>query len=477
MTADLLSLHRPEPELPITRGNLLDFPADPIAVLRRLHAEHGDVAALEHEGSRLHFVFSPALNHQVLSDAQTFHSRFFAVRGPRNSPQRRLSSGLLSVNGDDHKRQRRMVMEAFLKKAIQGYLPTIRHLAEELLAGWRAGTEIDLAREMTEFMLRVTSTMLFGLDDPDTAYRIGRMIDDWVHLNHELGMGVFVSDPALTARYDELLTFAGKLEAEIAGMIDRRRQATDGGNNVLAMILQAHDEAGRLGHDELIGQAALIFGAAHLTTAHSLTWGLFLLAQHPSVMARVDRELRTELDGGFPTLEQLDRLVACERAIKESMRVLPASAYSQRMSAAPTQLGPFALPVGAGVIFSQFITHHRPDLFPDPEAYLPERWAHIAPSPYAYLPFGAGPRMCLGGPLAMTILKTVIPTILQRFQVTVVPQTRVDGRVISTMLCPTSGLRVRLEEPRGRFTAQPVTGNIHGLVDLREVPRTLRRAA
>ena len=90
--------------LPITRGRLLDFPADSARCMRDLYETHGEVAALEENGQQLAFVFGPKFNHQVLSDPQTFHSRFFPIRGPRNSAQRRLTSGLLNMNGDDHKR-------------------------------------------------------------------------------------------------------------------------------------------------------------------------------------------------------------------------------------------------------------------------------------------------------------------------------------------------------------------------------------
>lgn len=463
--------------LPITRGSLLDFPDDPIACMRRLQTLHGSVAALEQDGQRLHFVFSPELNHAVLTNTQVYHSRFFAVRGPRQSPQRRLTSGLLSANGADHKRQRRMVMEAFLKKAIQSYLPMIRQLTEEMIATWQVGETRDISREMTDFMLRLTSSLLFGMDNPELAYRIGHMIDQWVQLNHELGIGVFVSSPEITLRYQELLHFAGELEAEIAGMIERHRQQSTGGQNVLSMILQAHDDQGSLSPDELVGQAALIFGAAHLTTAHSLTWTLFLLAQHPTARQIVEEELRQILDGGFPTLESVDQLTQTEWAIKESMRVLPASAYSQRMTTEPTTLGPLELPRGSGVIFSQFMTHHLPELYPDPEAYLPQRWQTLSPSPYAYLPFGAGPRMCLGAPLAMTILKTVLPTILQRFQLVMVPGAEVTAKVISTMLSPMGPVWMELREPNTTAETQPVTGNIGTLVNLPSTARPTRRAA
>jgi len=463
--------------LPITVGNLLDFPNDPIACLRNLQQKHGLIAALEQEGQRVHFVFGPDYNRQVLTNTTAFHSRFFAVRGSKKSPQRRLTSGLLSQNGEEHKRNRRLMMEALSKKAIVNYTTTIQVLVEKMLDQWQPGQEIDLTREMTEYMLRLTSTILFGLDDAEMAFEIGHKIDHWVHLNHEIGMGAFVSDPNIANRYPELLDFAAGLETDIGGMIQRRRGSDHQGTDALSLLLHAHDDQGSITDEVLVGQAALLFAAAHLTTAHSLTWTLFLLAQHPSVMSAVHAELQQEMETPFPSHATVERLKFTEQAIKESMRILPASSYSQRITAQPVELGPFQLSPGQGVIFSQFITHHLPELFPDPEAYLPQRWDTISPSPYAYLPFGSGPRMCIGAPLAMLILKTVIPTILKRFKMTVLPGTEVSGKVISTMLSPTSTVMMRLDEQDGQFTANPVTGNIHEMVELREIRQRKARVA
>ena len=471
-----LTIARTDDEpLPVTHGRLLDFPDDPIACLRALHARHGNICAMEEQGQRIYFIFGPEFNHQVLSDGANYHSRFFAIRGPRNSPQRRLSSGLLSMNGETHKRNRRLVMDAFMKKAMLNYVPSIRTEVESMLAEWVPGTERDIARDMTDFMLRLTSSILFGLDEPAVAYKIGHMIDRWVHLNHELGMGAFVADMAIANRYGDLLNDAGELETEIVEMI-RKRKANPTGSDALSILIGAHDSEGSISESELVGQAALMFAAAHMTTAHSLAWTLFLLAQHPRSMEKLHSEFTTQLDGGFPSMAQAERLAFTERTIKESMRILPASSYSQRVTAAAVELGPFQLAPGSGIVFSQFITHHMPGIYPDPEAFLPDRWLNINPSPYQYLPFGAGPRMCLGASLAMLIMKASIPTILQRFKLTVVPNSEVSGKVISTMLGPTTGVRMRIDRQDGRFESQPVRGNIHDMVDLREV-MPARRAA
>ncbi|HTN03520.1 cytochrome P450 [Planctellipticum variicoloris] len=462
--------------LPVTVGRLLDFSDDPLACMRRQLAEHGPISALQQDGQRVYFAFGPEYNHRLLAEHTQFLSQFFTIRGGRNTAQRRLSSGLLSMNGEQHKRNRRLVMDAFQKRAMQGYLPAIQRLTEGMLADWQPGQQRDISRDMTEFMLRLTSSMLFGLDQPELAWRIGRMIDRWVHLNHEVGMGAFVSDPQFAERYAELLEFADTLEAEIRGMIALRKAAVEPGTDALSLLIAAHDEHGSISDDELVGQAALLFGAAHLTTANTFTWTLFLLAQHPACMERLHAELQRELTGGFPSPQQSERLVWTDAVIKESMRLMPASAYLQRTTAEPCQLGPFSLPKGAPIIFSQLMTHHQPELFPQPRRFRPERWQGLNPSPYAYLPFGAGPRMCIGGPLAMLILKMVLPTILQRFKLTVVPYAEINARIVSTMLCAVSPVRMQVDAPDGRFTAQPVRGSIHSVVDLGE-SMAARRAA
>src|SRR3954451_20768210 len=145
---------------PITRGSLLSFPRDPLACMRQLHATHGPVAALEDAGRRLAFVFSPAYVQEVLTDVATYHSQFFAIRGSRNSAQRRVTGNILSQNGEEHKRFRRLVMGPLQKKCFEAYHGVLAQLAQDLVAGWRPGETRNLFREMTRHMLRVTSVLL-----------------------------------------------------------------------------------------------------------------------------------------------------------------------------------------------------------------------------------------------------------------------------------------------------------------------------
>ncbi len=459
----------------------------------RLHAKHGPIAQLKaDDGMALTFVFSPEQNRTVLSDGKRFHSKFFAIRGGRNSAQRRVTSGLLTMNGPDHKRHRRMVMEPFSKKIMPAYHEAIAALTGDLLDGWKTGRTVDvqtvdLHEEMNGYMRKLTSAILFGLDDPDLAYRTGEKIDRWVHLNHETGMGAMVSDEGFLDSYDELLDLADDLEGDIQAMITARRGRPPG-RDVLSILIDAaeRDSSGK-GADggitdmELIGHVTLLFAAAHLTTAHSLTWTLFLIAQHPTVANALAAEVAAGVAGDAATPGEADALPLLDRVIKESMRCLPASGYSQRLTAETVELGPLTLPPGSPVIFSQYVTHHLSELYPDPMRFTPERWEDLKPPAYSYIPFGSGPRLCLGAMLAMTVLKTVIPSVMKRFRLSCAADSTVNAKIVSTMLGPTTPVPMEVHPADGRWSHRPVHGNVNTLVDLRHTHRSaeapLRKAA
>jgi cytochrome P450 len=500
-TDGVIASSTPSINLPISHIDFGEFSRDMLRGIRQLHRTHGPIAAIEDGGQRVVFLFSPEYNQQVLSDTETYHARFFAVRGPKHSSQRRCTCGLLAMNGEQHKRNRRIVKEPFGLRAISTYGESILRMTDELLDGWQPGEERDMAEEMRQYMLRVTSRILFGLDDTESAYRLGDMIARWVSLNQEVGVGALVPNDQFLNLYEELIDFAVELETEILGMIRRRRESAEPAGDVLSILVRSHDEDGQLSDEELVGQAAVLFGAAHMTTAHSLTWTLLLLAQHPSVMGKLSEELMHDGERGewkagrFPptdgvpndpdrcnpqseirnpkslgSLPKGEELSLLDRVIKESMRLLPASAYSQRMNNEAVRLGPFELPRGTGIVFTPLVTHHLPDLYPEPEKFKPDRWLSLRPSPYAYHPFGAGPRLCIGAPLATAVIRIALRRILTRYRLGLVPGSNVGVHVESTMLVPTNGLPMRIHPPDGFFSASPIEGNIHELVDFDEAP-------
>ena len=216
---------------------------------------------------------------------------------------------------------------------------------------------------------------------------------------------------------------------------------------------------------DLIGQAAVLFAASYENVGNSLTWTLFLLAQHPRVLARLQEELEQTLKGEAPTSAQLDHLPFLDAVIKESMRVLAPVPYLVRAVDCPTGLGGIPLHKGDRIFCSPYFTHHMPELFPEPERFLPQRWSNIQPGAYDYLPFGAGPRFCVGYAFAMTEIKIALAMILQRWRLSVLPGARIN-RAVKVMMYPRDGMPMTIHPQDGRFQAVPVRGNIHDMVDL-----------
>jgi cytochrome P450 len=466
--------------LPVTCTSMTRFAEDPIQLMRELYQTHGDISAIQDDTYRIYFAFGPQYNQQILSDSQNFHSHFFAIRGGRRSAQRRLTLGLLSMNGEQHKRHRRMVKEPFSRKTIMTYRDGIADIASHMLEKeWSAGQTIDLNAEMTRYMLQVVSGILFGMDIPELALETGEMIDRWVAYNHELGPLAFAPHPELSQKYEEMLDYGDRLEDKIREIVDRRKSSGTLGNDVLSLLIQAHDAEGGISDDELLGHVTLLFAAAHLTTAHTLSWTMFLLAQHPEIMRELDQELTEKLEGRIPQIEDIDNLPVLDRVLKESMRILPASSYSQRVNVTPVDMGPFRIKEGSVLIFSQFMTHHMSSVYHEPERFHPDRWLTLNPPPYSYIPFGGGPRMCIGAPLAMQVLKITLPSILQKFRLQIQDECQIEAKVISTMLNPTIPIWTQLHPRDGKFAARPVSGNIHQLVNLNPDChiQTKRRAA
>ncbi len=465
--------------LPISYGSLLQFPEDPIACMKRLQAQFGEVAALEDDGQRLVFVFSPKMNRCVLADSESFQSRFFAIRGGRRSAQRRVTSGLLSQNGPEHRDARRMMMDVFTKRMLPHFHETISELTLDMMDSWKSGDVQDLNGEMVRLMLRMTSAILFGIDDVAYSVELGEKIDRWVRWNHEVGMGAMVSSRRYSDGYDSLLAMAEELELSVREMFDRHRKGNRHQVNILSLLLRAQGDDSGLTDDQLVGHVTLLFAAAHLTTAHTLTWTLLLLAQHPEVMTKLRMELDRSTDTLTPGYDDIKSLTYLDQVIRESMRVLPASSYSQRVCTQAIQLGPLNLPPMTPIIFSQYITHHDPDLYSDPDRFRPERWDSITPTSYEYLPFGAGPRRCIGAPLAMVELRTALTVMLRRFHFGLLPGSIVNGQVVSTMLGPTTAVPAQLMSTGQIPATVPIAGTIRDLVRLPRVqfPGNQRTAA
>jgi cytochrome P450 len=369
------------------------------------------------------------------------------------------------MNGAEHQAHRRLLMPPFRKEQLPAYHDPLVSLVEQVAGGSRPGVAVDMWVQMKGLALQVTTRLLFGVDDLSLGHAIETLFEEWLDLNHVVSFAaVFPADPP-EGCYERLLDVAERLEARLLELAERRRQAGPGGD-LLGILLAAQD-AGVIGPLEVVGQMITLFNAAYHTTTAALTWNLFLLAQHPRVMRDLYDELHGTLGGGAPSFEQLGRLALLERVIKEGLRLLPPVVYLPRITSGPVRLGPYELPGQTVVLASPYVTHHLPEIFPEPQRYEPDRWLLMGPCPSAYVPFGGGARLCLGAPFSTLLLKVALSVILQRYRLMVVPGALIE-RQGTLSLNAKHGVPMYVFEQDEQFTASWVVGNIHEMVDLPE---------
>jgi cytochrome P450 len=449
----------------------LHFFRDPVGCIRDMSRRHGRLVALAlqpfGQPHRVQLLaVGPEFNRQVLGDPAAFRTTGQFIWGPRNSSQQRLRYGLTRMNGLKHKQQRSLVMPPFQKKAVASYHNLIVDLAREIIDSWRPGQVYDVLREMRTLTLRISSSVLFGHEFED-ALRISHLLETWTERNFSSPVWLFPMNFPGTA-YHRLLQHAEKAEAAILSLISKRRHDPRERTDVLSLLIAARDDANRGMTDaELVGQATILFGASFETTASTLTWTLLLLAQHPGIMTNLMEELDQVLDGEIPTREQLTQLPYLDCIIKESMRILPPVPFTIRAADRDNEMDGLRVPKNSRVICSHYLTHHLPELYPEPERFLPERWRTIDPTQYEYFPFSAGPRACIGVMFALQVLKISLAMMLQRFRFTIVPGTRVD-RVVRITMTPRYGLPMLIEKNDRRFIASKLHGQIHEMVALTE---------
>jgi len=457
-----MGCHVPGPRpLPLVgwHGNMHQFFHDPVAYLRATHRAYGPVAGLV-AGDPAHiFAFGPEYNELLLRDTRTFHRCGFTLEGPPDSALSRLGHGLVAQNGDEHRHDRRLLMPAFQQARIVRHRDDIVAITARLLDGWHAGERRDIWRDMQGLTRRLVGKMLFGLEF-DEAARLGALITRWLELN---GLNRFLLWPIDRpgTPYHRLMRLSERLEQRLFAVAARRRRAPEAGDDALSLLVQQSND---LDDATLVGQMCMLFIAADEAAHNALTWLPFLLAQHPAVLSALRDELDGRLRGAAPTVEDLDALPLLDRVVKEGMRLLPPVVYGIRLTSAPCELGGYTLPEGATVWFSHYVTHMLPELYPRPRRFLPERWETLAPSPYAYLPFGAGPRACIAGLLARMEIKIVLAMMVHRYTPTVADGATVDRHVTVTM-APKNGMLMRIGRRCDRPARATVRGNIREMVE------------
>jgi cytochrome P450 len=457
---------KPVPLIGVAKSlyQLLD---DPVGVVMRLR-ERGDVVTLIDRNPAVVCVFGPERNREILSNPAVFRHDETLFRGPPGSAMDTMRLCTITLNGDAHRRHRKLMQPAFHKSALDNHAAQIVTVTRAMLDHWKLDEVSPVDRLCRETTLAVAMRCLYGLDMSDAASELGHIATEWASTATEPATLLLPLDLPGTS-YRKVLRLGNDVFVRLRALLDNKRGSAEH-QDVMALLLNARDaEEAPLSDDEVIAEAAMLFVAGHETTAMTLAWTLLLLERHPEVHEALTAELDAVLGGRDPHPEDLPRMQVLDRVIRESMRIIASvPMLFMRVCAEATTVGGFAVPKGSNVMLSPLATHHDPTLYPEPKRFLPDRWIDATPVPYGYLPFGVGPRTCIGMLFAERALRIMLPMIMQRFRFSIPAGTRIDRLTRGNILKARQGLPMRIESatrPATRRVLHPIVGDLCELLE------------
>jgi cytochrome P450 len=435
----------PRGGLPFAR--LAAFRRDPLAYLTGLQRAHGDVVRFRFGPRRLYLLSHPELVQGVLVTRHRNFIKSLALQRARVL----LGSGLLTSEGDFHLRQRRLAQPAFHRERVAALGATMAEYAARTGERWRAGAELDVAREMNRMTLAIAGKTLFGADVEGEAAEVARALDVALEMFRRLTnpLGV-VLDRLPVPGTLRMKRARESLDATVYRIIERRRSGGEDRGDLLSMLLAARDQEGDGGgmtDEQLRDEALTLFLAGHETTANALAWTWHLLALHPDAEARLHAEVDSLPAGRLPGAGDVPSLPYTRAVFAESMRLYPPAWTIGREPLADFEAGGFRVRAGAAVLMSPWVVHRDPRWWPDPERFDPDRWtpeAEAAQPRLAYFPFGAGPRKCIGEGFAWLEGVLALATLARRWRLRHVPGARVLPH--PTITLRPRGLAMRAEE-------------------------------
>ncbi|EDX85113.1 Cytochrome P450 superfamily [Synechococcus sp. PCC 7335] len=362
--------------------------------------------------------------------------------------------GLFSIEGKFWQKHRRLMQPAFQQRRLIRLHSVMWDCVESLLQEWEeqpADEVIDIAAEMKRLTLKIVGLALFSVDLSDEFNRLARALRigvEYVYgrLTAPLSLPVWVP----TQTNLQFQQAKRTIDSVVLEIIQNRRKESEQSDDLLSMLMDATDEETGKGLSdlELLNEMITLFNAGHDTTATSLAWTWYLLGLHPEVADTMRSEVDAVLQGGEPTFEKLPKLEYTRRVFDESLRLCPPGmGLAPRAALAADELDGYAIPKGAIVNIAFYFTLRHPDFWERPEQFEPDRFLpmNVARRPkYAYMPWGAGPHVCIGKSFAVMESVMILSAIAQRFRVNLVSKEPVEIDPRFT-LRPKGGVRVTLD--------------------------------
>jgi cytochrome P450 len=424
-------------------GHLRQLRDDGPGFFARLMRADGDFVAFGLPGLECYLASHPDLVREVLQDKVKSFSK---VSKGYLMLRRFLGDGLLTSEGTKWLRQRKVAQPAFHKDRVAAFAQLMTDAAGEAAASWRAGEAFDVSDEMTRLALKIAGLAFMSVDVSDGADKVRRALaflseDTMRRINSPFDIPLSIPTEA-NRRYEQAVR---DVDSVVYDAIERRRRGESQGYDLLAMFMETRDEdTGEWMTDrQLRDEIMTMFVAGHETSAVALTWTWYCLSMAPDVEA----QLHAEVDalGRVPKADDAARLRVTNGVVREAMRLFPPAWVIARTAIEDVTIGGYAVPAGAVVFMSPYATHRHPAFWPNPEAFDPRRFDPAlveSQHRFAYIPFGGGPRACIGASFATVELVLVVATIARKWRLVLEPGHKVE-RVSAVTMRTRYGVKMR----------------------------------
>jgi cytochrome P450 len=418
----------PGPKTKFPLGHLFSYRRDCIGFLKKISKEYGDVVHFKMGPIRVVLLNHPDHIKEILS---TQHKNFVKGR-PLEMAKELLGEGLLTSEGEYHKRQSRMIQPAFHRNMIESYVPAVTKCVTQMMNKWEDGMTVDMKDEMTKMSIAIAGMALFNADIEKEAPEINEALDTATSLFGRISLPL--SELLLKVPVPGTIRFnkaKARLDNTVKRMIDERiRNKMDNGD-LISLLLRSQNENGDAGmsDQQIRDEAITLFLTAFDTTSTALTWVWYLLSQNLEVEQELYKEIDFVLNGRLPVADDIAKLRYTRMVFGESMRLYPPSYVIPRQAQEDFSIDKYIIPRGSIILVSPYLIHRDPRFYPEPEKFDPYSWdkhSHGLNSKYEYFPFSRGPRSCIGEPFAWMQGTVVLASVAQSWRIKHVPGHRVE---------------------------------------------------